>query len=128
MIPCLYNKREHEIIDSEFIQWCKKQLPHDKVERDRLFMYRHKLHGTYVVARWAGEALGVFTDFLNLGKSLATVTPQMSVEFRHRMFAPMSAVEMGTAINQSNRDFNSIQQDKAEEAKDIIDRQMKEVE
>ena len=58
------------------------------------------------MAMWASDkAFGIFTDFLNLGYSLANFDRKKAKEFRRRLFAPVSPSEMVRAINQSARDY-----------------------
>jgi hypothetical protein len=110
MLPCIYDDKQHEILESEVARWCRRNAPADW--KDRLFTYRHQLHDTFVVAVWAGDKYGLFSDVLNLGHSFANFDRRMADELRHRMYAPTSADSMAKQINQVNRDFNSRMQDK----------------
>lgn len=107
MLPCLYDEKQHEILSGgELLEWAKRVAP--AKERDRFFLYRHRLHHTFVLARWATDrAMGIFTDFLHIGKSLANFNKEMADEFRRRLYAPTSAPEMAKAITQSQRDYTT---------------------
>ena len=124
MIPCLFDPKQHEIIQSDILDYCKRVAP--AKEKERLFLYHHKKEGTFVVARWASDqAFGIFTDFLHIGKSLSAFTKQKADEFRKRYYAPISAPQMADAINQAQRDYKSEQQDNAAEAQEKVERALK---
>lgn len=124
MLPCLCDEKQHQIISGgELIAWCKQEAP--AKERERFFLYRHQIHGTFVIARWASDrALGIFTDFLHIGHSLANFDRAKANEFLRRLYAPTSAPEMSRVINQTSRDYNTIRQDEdAEEGERLEKRQ-----
>jgi hypothetical protein len=118
MIPCLYDKKQHEIIPGgDIIAWCRREAPAS--EKARLFLYRHRLLGTFVIARWAlDRAMGIFTDFLNIGNSLSDFDRRKAGEFLRRMYKPLTAKSISRVIGQANRDFDSAQQDEAEETQE----------
>lgn len=123
-MPCLFDEKQHHIISGgELIAWCKREAP--AKDKNRLFLYRHQIHETFVIAMWASDrALGVFTDFLNLGYSLANFDRKKAQEFLRRLYAPTSAHEMAKAINQTSRDYSAIRQDEdAEEHERVEKRQ-----
>lgn len=125
MIPCLFDPKQHQIIGGgEILSFCKREAPAN--ERPRLFLYRHKLLGTFVIARWASDqALGVFTDFLHIGRSLDEFTKEKAIEFRKRYYAPLQATKIADTINQAARDYKSERQDEADEAQEAVERGMK---
>lgn len=109
MLPCMFDNRQHEILSGgEIMPWVETQIsPEDK---DKFFLYRHRLHGTFVLARWViDRATGIFTDFLHIGNSLSEFTHAKALEFRKRLYAPLTASKISKAITQSNRDFVSEQ-------------------
>ena len=118
MIPCKYDEKQHQILPSEISRWCVRNAPADW--KDRLFTYRHRIHGTFVVAVWADKnrRLGLFSDVLNLGDSLNNFDHKKADELMRRMWAPLSPSSMADQINQQSRDYNSRQQDINEELKD----------
>jgi hypothetical protein len=119
MFPCLYDGEQHEILDSEVARWCIREAPADW--KDRLFTYRHRIHGTFVVAVWAdkNKRHGIFSDVINLGTSWKGFNHAMADEMMRRMWAPLSPSSMAEQINQQSRDFDSQRMDKAEELKEM---------
>lgn len=111
LFPCIYQPEQHEIIRSDIIDWCKRQTK-APAEQRRWFMYRHRIHGTFVIARWAGDKFGVFTDFLNLGHSLANFNQEKAMEFRHRLYAPVTPDAINRAVAGSQSNYHSIMNDK----------------
>lgn len=102
VFPCLYDPNQHQIIHPELGEWVKRQVaPADK---ERFFVYFHKIHKTFVIARWAQDKFGVFTDFLNLGHSLANFTREKAQELRERLYAPVGVQAMQKAVAQATRD------------------------
>lgn len=122
MIPCMFDSAQHEILSGgEVLAWCKRETP--AKERSRLFLYRHRLHNTFVIARWASDrAMGIFTDFLNLGHSLSNFNKEKADEFRKRMLAPLSPKKMARTISQSSSDFSSMKQDEDAENREIVEK------
>lgn len=122
MIPCLYDEKQHEIISGgELIAWCRREAP--AKERDRLFLYHHRVHDTFVIARWASDrAMGIFTDFLHIGHSLADFTKEKAQEFCRRLYAPLQASEMARTINQTSRNYDSIRQNEAAENQERVEK------
>lgn len=117
MFPCIWDSVQHEIVRSDIIDWCIRNVaPADK---ERWFLYRHKIHCTFVIGRWASHPFGIFTDFLNLGYSLGNFSHEKAMEFRHRLFAPVSADEISKAVTQSGRDYDSETTDKNKEMSDM---------
>lgn len=96
MLPAIYQPEQHEILHSDLLDWCKQQVA--PADRERYFLYRHRLHGTFVVARWAGEKFKVFTDFLHIGTSLGFFNRKMAKEFRKRLYAPVSPKDIANAM------------------------------
>lgn len=118
MFPCLYDAEQHDILESEVGRWCVRVAPADW--KNRLFTYRHQIHGTFVVAVWADEDKkhGIFCDVVNLGGGFGNFNRAMADEMMRRMWAPLSPESMGTQINQQSRDYTSKQQDKNEQIKE----------
>ena len=106
VIPCMYDEAQHKILSGgEVLAWIKREAPAGEVER--FFLYRHRIHGTFVIARWASDrAMGIFTDFMNLGYTL-NITRAQADQFHQRMYAPLSAPEMARKINQGARDYKT---------------------
>lgn len=69
-LVCRYTPEEHELITPTMLEWCKRNLP----EPERLFMYRHRQWGTFVLAQWVGPQRTQFVDVMNLGTSLNNFT------------------------------------------------------
>jgi len=101
----MFDEAQHEIIPGgELIGWIRRKAPAGG--RD-FFIYHHRIHGTFVVGRWAQDReMGIFTDFLNLGHSI-NMTRQQAAEFLHRLYCPMSPEEMSRKIEQANRDYTT---------------------
>ena len=126
MFPCLYRPEQHEILPGgEILAWCKRLAP--AKDRDRLFLYHHRIHDTFVIARWASPSkdFGIFTDFLHIGHSLAEFTKEKADEFRKRLFKPLQAHDMAKTINQCNRDYSSLRQEEDEVQKEWREERMK---
>lgn len=125
MLPMLYNPKQHHIISGgELIAWCKREAP--AKDTKRLFLYRHRVHGTFVIAMWASDrALGVFTDFLNLGYSLNNFDRKKAQEYLRRLYAPTSAPEMARTINQTSRNYDTIRQDEDAEERERIEKRQR---
>jgi hypothetical protein len=116
MFPVMYDEEQHQILESEVGRWCVRNAPVDW--RDRLFTYRHKRHGTFVVAVWARDKYGLMSDVVNLGYGWGGFNKAMADELMRRMWAPMSPETMARRIDQSSRDYESIQQDKQGQIKE----------
>ena len=116
MFPVLFDPKQHEVLESEVGRWCRRNAPADW--KDRLFTYRHKYHGTFVVAVWAKDKYGIMSDVVNLGFGFGGFDRAMADEIKRRMWAPMSPSTMATIINQEARNYDSIQQDKQEKVKE----------
>ena len=114
MFPCIYDSAQHEILNPSLLDFCRAQMD-TETEKNRLFVYRHKTHGTFVIARWASEPKGVFTDFLNLGFSLGNFDREMAAEFRRRLYHGVSPKEISQALNAAESDFRSDAEEKNDE-------------
>ena len=68
-LPCHYNASQHKLINPEMLNWCRRQTSDDRLKK-KLFMYYHRLYGTFVVGLWVGEPRRWFVDLLNLVASL----------------------------------------------------------
>lgn len=113
-----YNSKEHELIEPECLRWIRRETA-DPALRNRLFAYRHKIYGTFVVALWLGEPHGFFVDILNLGMSLGHFTRPVAQELRHRLFCPAGAKQVERFISETN----SVQQHKLQdESNEYFDR------
>jgi hypothetical protein len=121
LFPCVYDKEQHEIINPPLLEWCRRQIP-DPAEKARLFVYHHRVHGTFVIARWAKEPRGIFTDFLNLGYSLNNFNREARNEFLSRMFKPLQARTISHALNRGASDYRSHEEEKNDEMKEIMGR------
>ena len=116
MFPIMYDEKQHEVLESEVGRWCVRNSPPDW--KDRLFTYRHKYHGTFVVAVWAKEKYGIMSDVVNLGFGFVGFDRAMADEMMRRMWAPMSPQTMAKRIDLESRNYEHIQQDKNEEIKE----------
>jgi hypothetical protein len=114
----MFDGEQHEIVASEVGRWCIRNAPADW--RERLFTYRHRLHGTFVVAVWAdkNQRHGIFSDVVNLGHGWVNFHRPMADEMMRRMWAPMSPTSMASQINQQDLNYHSDQQDKSEQVKE----------
>lgn len=122
MMPCLFDTKQHEILSGgDILLWVKKEAP--AKEKDRFFLYRHRIANTFVIARWASDrALGIFTDFQNLGYSLSNFTMEKANEFRRRLHAPLSASKMARVINQTSRDYDRGRMDEDGEERERLEK------
>jgi len=118
MFPCLYDERQHEILDTEVGRWCQRNAPADW--KDRLFTYRHQLHNTFVVAVWAAEPFGILSDVLNLGHSLSNFDRGRADEMMKRMWCPLQADDMARQIESQSKDFQHQEMGRAEEYKEYL--------
>jgi hypothetical protein len=75
---CPYQHAQHQILDNELAGWVRRNCP-DRQAAPNLFVYRHVLHGTFVIAMWVRP--GWFVDVLNLGGSLRSFTRQRARTF-----------------------------------------------
>jgi hypothetical protein len=100
LFPCIYDPMQHEILRSDLLDWCKGQVA--PADRERYFLYRHRVHETFVVARWAADKFGIFTDFLHIGHSLGNFDREMANEFRKRLYSPVSPKEISEAMSDAN--------------------------
>lgn len=121
MFPCIYDPAQHEILKPSLLDFCRAQMDNPK-ERDRLFVYRHRVHCTFVIARWADKPMGVFTDFLNLGFSLGNFDRALADEFRRRLYKDTSPKEISTALNRAESNFRSDSEEKNDNMKQVITR------
>ncbi len=78
-LVCPFQSAEHAIIQSEVIDWARRECP-DRDVVDKLFMYRHKVYETFVIAMWTRE--GWFMDVLNIGKSLESFDRVQAKKFK----------------------------------------------
>jgi len=118
MIPCKYDDKQHQILESEVGRWCRRNAPADW--KNRLFTYRHRIHGTFVVAVWAdkNQRHGLFSDVVNLGFGWGGFDRAMADEMMRRMWAPMSPQTMARRIDLESKNYSSLQQDKNEQIKE----------
>ena len=122
MLPCLFNTEQHEILSGgELMVWCRRTVP--PVERERFFLYHHRIANTFVIGRWAEDReLGIFTDFLHIGKSLGDFTREKAREFTRRLYSPTSATETAKIIEQSSRDYKTTRLDEDAGEKERVDK------
>ena len=116
MFPVLFDPKQHEVLESEVGRWCRREAPADW--KDRLFTYRHKYHGTFVVAVWAKDKYGIMSDVVNLGGGWGGFDRAMADEIKRRMWAPMSPRTMATTIDQESKNYDRLQQDRQEQVKE----------
>lgn len=126
-MPCLYDSKQHSILGggSEILDWCRRQVPDDM--KDKLFLYRHRRYGTFVVARWAAQPKWVFSDILNLGTSLSNFDREKAQEFMKRIYAPVTAKDIIKAAEQTERVQASLQEEMQMEEMEEARRQFKEL-
>jgi hypothetical protein len=82
--PCEFDKRQHLIIHPPLEDWIKRQAPNDD-ERGRLFIYKHLVHGTFVIAWWVSKDRGLFVDMINLKKSLGSFNRRTANRFLQQL-------------------------------------------
>ena len=122
MFPCVYDPAQHEIINPPVLDFCRAQMD-SQTEKNRLFIYHHRVHDTFVVARWASDRkMGVFTDFLNLGYSLGNFDRALADEFRKRLYRGLAPAEIGKALNRAASDFRSENEEKNDTMKSVLSR------
>ena len=109
LLPCIYDPLQHELVNSELLDWCKRQVA--PADRERYFLYRHRIHHTFVIARWAGAKFGIFTDFYNLGYSLGNFNQEMAKEFRKRLYAPVSPQDISKAMSDASAETKTKNED-----------------
>lgn len=110
---CRFDKAQHGLVHCELEDWIKRQVPAG--ERDLLFIYRHHLHGTFVIGYWV--VLGsLFMDVMNLGHSLANFSRAMAQKFKRQFGDSMSREDMIKELKQHERDrLSGLQQENDEE-------------
>ena len=117
MFPCIFDPMQHELVRSDLLDWCKGQVA--PAERGRFFLYRHRWHHTFVVARWAGDKFGIFTDFLHIGHSLGYFDRTMAAEFRQRLYAPISPNDISNAMTDAKAETRVKNDDSNENIKNF---------
>jgi len=88
-LSCPFRRDQHQIIKPPMASWIKRNCP-DPSLKDKLFMYRHILYGTFVVALWVKP--GWFIDVLNLGGSLGNFNSLKAHTFIEQ-FSPAHDIE-----------------------------------
>jgi hypothetical protein len=66
-LVCQFDPRQHYVLRGCVARAIGRVVP--KRVRDHLFLYRHKVYGNYVVAKWEKKGR-LFEDVLNLGPRL----------------------------------------------------------
>ena len=100
---CHYDEKQHRLISHDILDWCKRQTSDAEVLR-RLFMYRHNIHGTFVIGMWVGAPREWFVDVLNLGEDTKYFTADMADSMRRRLCSPISSSEICQQLRTSLSD------------------------
>lgn len=67
IIPFQFRADWHQVITPDFMNFLKEKFP-DHAEH--LFVYRHTLWGSFVIAGWVQKERGRMCDLVNLGTTL----------------------------------------------------------
>lgn len=119
LIPFEYRRDWHIIIQAPFMHFVKDRFP-DKA--DHLFLYRHKLWGTFVIAGWVNKDRGRMVDILNLG-----TTPDFTREHVKELdfvLRPderhvLTSESLGRMLRSQERDDDRQQMEEHEELLDL---------
>ena len=101
-MACRYDKRQHRIIHPRIERWIQRQVRDSKF-RASLFMYYHRSHGTFIVARWVVPGR-LFEDIINLEYSLSNFDKEMARQFRIQVRSPVGRRQLSRALIQKERD------------------------
>ena len=111
---CQYRPEQHEMLHGDVENWIKRGIPDLKI-RESLFVYRHRLHGTFVIGLWVGP--GRFVDVLNMGHSLANFNREKAQQFIRQINDSVSGQQIAKILNQAERDRVGDSQQQADEIK-----------
>jgi hypothetical protein len=105
-----YPYKEGEITilpENDILKWCKEKTKgKDPLLSRDLFMYKHNLHGTFVIAQWIGGNIkDLYIDILNLGQGLGSFQRDLAEEFLRRALEPMTAEDMSRLTAASEQEF-----------------------
>lgn len=122
-----YPWKEGEITilqETDILRWCINQVKgkEPQLERD-LFLYRHNLHGTYVIAQWIGGNIkDLYLDIMNLGtEGLGGFNKEKSIEFLRRVLDPLTADDILDMTNQEEYNWLAMQQEDHEWEKERME-------
>jgi len=83
----LWNPQRHEMVNPPVAEYIRRQFP----ERD-LFVYRHRVFGTFTVAEWLNKLTGLCREILVVGTSLADFTRDKMAVLRQILRTPQQEV------------------------------------
>jgi len=105
---CPFQHDQHHRIFPEILGWARDNCP-DRDAAKNLFMYRHKIHQTFVIALWVKE--GWFVDVMNLGMSLGNFTQTSARVFREMFDSEHTVDGFKKQMAKKEYDFNRKQTD-----------------
>jgi hypothetical protein len=107
MFECTFDREQHLIIRPTMVGALRDQI-NRKEDKERLFMYYHLKHGTFVIAWWTNPARGRFVDMENLGTSLCTMTRATFQDVIRRANYPQSKSDsVLQGVKQAQRRYDS---------------------
>lgn len=83
----LWNPQRHEMVNPPVAAYIRRQFP----GRD-LFVYRHRVFGTFTVAEWLNKLTGACREILVVGTSLADFTREKMAVLRQILCTPQQEV------------------------------------
>lgn len=111
---CQYDPRQHQLIEPPLLNWARRQAP-DKETADRIFTYRHRDAGTFVIGFWANKPYGRFVDMLNIGTSLGNFGPSEAGRFKRSLRVTDSADRIRQEVKAGLDSHVRSDQDEADE-------------
>jgi len=102
-LACHYDPRQHRILESGILAWCKRQVS-DPYLKERLFTYYHRLEHTFVIALWLNQPKRWFVDVLNMGYSLGNFNRHLAEGLRRRLLAPLSTSDIRRQLRNAESD------------------------
>lgn len=116
---CRYNPQEHEILHCELENWLRRNVSPEW--KDRFFVYRHRIHNTFVIGLWTYENDGgrYFHDVLNLGETLLSFTRKDAAQLKDLFQDPIKSRTEACRIlregqSQMMRDLQAQEAEKAD--------------
>jgi len=114
-MPCQFRPDQHEIIHPPLEDFVMRAVSEQKL-RDSLFIYRHRLWRTFVIALWVGPS--EFVDVMNLGMSLGNFTRQRAKRLGQALNQSTSGKQFAKSLRQHQRDGLSQLQNESDEDAD----------
>ena len=102
-MPCTFDAGQHAVIHPELEDWIHREIP-DRNFLDRVFVYRHLLYGTFVIAQWLNRDAGLFIDVMNLGYSLGNFDKEKARTLRSNIMQPITGRQARDCMRKAQDD------------------------